>query len=334
MKILHITYHYGCASDLNYVFKTLGHEITFFDATCWPYTITEDIAKNIWNERKDYFQSFDIIITSDTVALSMIFLVHFEELRARLIIWICNRFNFAMDTVGNFIPLLQKYKDRINIIPYIEYEKHWCSRFGLEICHDTINPLGRHAEKYICNESVMNRIFCPLNRSHQTKPDNETIFVPDYHNNKRLLPILINNHVSFVHGRYLDVNEIKPYKAVVTLPDAFGKFFYHEAIQHNIILLMPSTSFFDSLAKINDYGITSKNSETRDDIHVYCEYYSKYKNCYIYYNSYEDLITKISDLDNYIPEIKNILQEQKEIIHSHILKQWETVLAIEPRNST
>ena len=333
MKILHVSYHYGCASDLNYVFKTLGHDITFLEATCWPYTISEDLANNIWNERRDYFQSFDVIITSDTVALSMPFLLHFEELKPRLVVWICNRFNIFMEKVPSFLPLLQKYKNRISIIPYIEYERRWCSKFGLHIGYETINPLGRHIEKYICNESVMHRIFRPLNRSCQTRSDDETIFVPDYHNNKRLVSILSNNQISFVHGRYMDVNEIKPYKAVATLPDAFGKIFYHEAIQHEIPLLLPSPSFIDKLVKEDDYHLTSKQHEDRDDIHVYCEYY-KYKHCYAYYDSYDDLVNKLRNMDDVLNNLKETLAAQKDIIHDRIINQWKRVLSVQPSTIT
>lgn len=327
MKVLHLTYHYGCASDLNYVFKTLGHDITFFEATCWPYKITEDVARGIWNEKRDWFQSFDMIVTSDTVALSMIFLLHMEELKPRLVIWICNRFNIFMEDCPNFVELLRENKNKATIIPYIEYERTWCSRYGLDIEHEVINPLGMHTEKYLCSESVMHRIFRTLNRSNQTRPDSETFFIPDYHNNQRLLPILQRHGISYVHGRYMDIHELLPYKAVISLPDAFGKIFYHEAIQKEIPVLIPSPQFFDVLVKEGDYGVTSKQHETRHDLHVYCEYYKDvFANCYLYYHSYDDLIEKLTNIDGHLPLVKNTLRERRGIIHDKILKQWKDVI--------
>lgn len=328
MKILHLTYHYGCSSDLNYVFKALGHEIEFFDATCWPYDITEALAHQIWNERRDYFQSFDAVITSDTVSLSIPFLLHFEELKPRLIIWICNRFNVCTSNPGLLVALLTRYKDRVSLIPYIEYERRWCSRFGIEIDHETIHPLGRHVEPYLCNEQRMHECFCPLTRDGQTVPDGETIFVPDYYNNRRLLPLLQNAGVSYAHGRYMDLSEIRPYKAVVSLPDAFGKIFYHEAIQHEIVVLIPSPRFMDELAGVGDYFITSKEYEPCHEIHTYCEYY-KFEGCYIYYDSFDDLVSKIRNLDALIPGIRATLKARKDAIHDRILDQWRRVLGTE-----
>jgi hypothetical protein len=325
MKVLHLTYHYGCANDLNYIFKKLGHQITFADTTCWPYLINQDIAEQIWSSHKELFQSFDLIITSDTVALSLPLLLHYNELKPKLMIWICNRFNVFMDNVPILTNLLKKYESEITIIPYIEFERIWCRKCGVSITHETINPLGRHDEQYMCNETIMHKIFSPLDRSRQTKSDQESIFVPDYNNNKRLIPFLEQNAISFVHGRYMDIHEVIPYKAILSLPDAFGKILYHEAIQQEIVLLIPSPKFITELVKGDDYSFTSKVYEQTDNFYIHCEYF-KYKNCYLYFDSFEDLIYKIRNIDLFYNTIKETLRIQKNIIHDRILKQWELAI--------
>src|SRR5208282_2621726 len=91
MKILHLTYHGGCKRTLDFVAKSLEHEITTKFAD-WNYNIGPNRAAEIWNKHKDYFNLFDLVITSDTAPLSRIFLQN--DFKKKLIIWICNRFDY------------------------------------------------------------------------------------------------------------------------------------------------------------------------------------------------------------------------------------------------
>ena len=93
MKILHITYHNGCKITLDYVAQSLRHEITTQFAD-WNYNIGHNRAIDVWNKHKDYYNQFDIIITSDTCPLARIFLQN--NYSGKLIIWICNRFTMTM----------------------------------------------------------------------------------------------------------------------------------------------------------------------------------------------------------------------------------------------
>lgn len=326
MKVLHLTYHFGCASDLNYVFKALGHEITYLETTHWPYTITEDIAHRIWSENKEEFQKYDLIVTSDTAALSFPFLLHAEEMKARLVIWICNRFNINMEGIPVFIKLFREsvHKEKISIVPYSAFEQEWCKRHGIGLVHGVINSLGRHVEKYICNDHIMRRIFRPLDTSCQTKPDGETFFVQDYHNNASILvPFLRSKGVSFAFGRYMDVSEIKRYKASISLPDAFCKIFYFEAIQHQIVVMLPSLTFMKHLFDRNAYGFTSKQYVSKDTMSM-CEWY-KYPECYVFFDSFEHLIHLI---DHFNPQpVKDQLYKVREPIHDATLERWKLILS-------
>ena len=77
LKILHISLHKGCINELEYIAKELElnltsmfvHEIApcEFDGkskgTCL-YNIGHERAENIWKKNKEYFETFDVIITS------------------------------------------------------------------------------------------------------------------------------------------------------------------------------------------------------------------------------------------------------------------------------
>ena len=102
IKVLHLSHHYGCLKDHQYVCDKLGLDLTN-KLSIWNdiikrdvYCITQEIANSTWKEHKDYFNSFDFIITSDTAPLSRIFLENINEFKGQLIVWVCNRFNYEM----------------------------------------------------------------------------------------------------------------------------------------------------------------------------------------------------------------------------------------------
>ena len=67
-KVLHLSHHYGCLKDHQYVCDKLGLDLTN-KLSIWNdiikrdvYRITKEIADSTWKEHKDYFNSFDFII--------------------------------------------------------------------------------------------------------------------------------------------------------------------------------------------------------------------------------------------------------------------------------
>ena len=86
-KILHITFHKGCKNEISAVAKALSLDLTtwfipsfsgeFLDGYSSGnalYNIGHHRAESIWNLHKEFFDQFDLIITSDTAPLSRIFL--------------------------------------------------------------------------------------------------------------------------------------------------------------------------------------------------------------------------------------------------------------------
>src|SRR6185437_1116376 len=106
LKILHLTFHKGCAKEVEAVAQIFGHEVTTwwipdltagsFDGTSSGnalYNIGHDRAERIWNLHKETFQQFDAVITSDTAPLARVFLQN--GFTKPLIIWICCRFDYS-----------------------------------------------------------------------------------------------------------------------------------------------------------------------------------------------------------------------------------------------
>lgn len=162
LKVLHLTFHRGCANEIEIVAQRLSLDLTtwyiqelppyFFDevsnGSCL-YNIGHDRAERIWNKHKAYFELFDIILTSDTAPLSRIFLQN--KWAKPLIIWVCNRFDycdhasldcdFPDDEYYRLFSQASK-QNNVAIIGYTEFEHVYAESKGIHLGNLTIQPSG------------------------------------------------------------------------------------------------------------------------------------------------------------------------------------------------
>lgn len=336
MKILHLSFHYGCISDLNYVFTKLEHHITHhFVKDQIPYHITESIARSIWQKNKDHYNSYDMIITSDTVALSYIFLLHLHELKPFLVILNCNRFNYGMDSERRFLQLLQevqshgRYVERVMYLPYTDFERIWCGKHHIFLHERSVMPMG-HYEHHINDANLILECFKPTQTEYRTKELSETIFLQNYHNHyafMNLSKFLYDHQISVDFGSYSQLDELLAYKAIVVLPDQFSKYFTFESIQKELVVVMPSPKFLMELVKKPGYYFNVEGSSgklTPEYINL-CEW-CKYPETRIYFDSFDEMIRILQHLD------KPTLESKKEwcrfyrnVIHTEHLLQWKHI---------
>ena len=148
-KVLHLSHHYGCLKDHQYICNELGLEFTS-NFSVWDtilpkgvFKITREVANNIWDDNEDLFKTFDYITTSDTAPLSRIVLENIEKFDGILNIWVCNRFDYNMETDSEYTDLIRKYSDhpQVNLIPYSEFER-LTNRKNITTKQETIRPIG------------------------------------------------------------------------------------------------------------------------------------------------------------------------------------------------
>src|SRR4051812_31901260 len=94
MNVLHLSHHQGCFGELAYVASQLGFTIESMEYRD-GYNISAEKANASWEANKERFNSFDVIITSDTAPLARIILQHMDEFKGRLVVWVCNRFDYV-----------------------------------------------------------------------------------------------------------------------------------------------------------------------------------------------------------------------------------------------
>lgn len=321
MKILHISHHIGCMRDHAFIYDSFGFEYTFWKFYDGLFNISKQIANNIWNEKKEYFNSFDYIVTSDTAPLSRIFMENVNDLKPKVVVWICNRFDYNMESDPSFYNIFrniaENYKEKFKIVPYSDFEKKWCNLKNIETL-DTITPIGvnlDHLDEKIDGVLKLQKTYIDDNHSKDKYEDTisilkNKIFIPIYGNDNlffKLNDILKSHNIDCFNGGYKNANDLKECLGVVHFPDAFSKLITFETIQNEVIVFLPSEKYLIKLHPTNsnghNYWFNCPIGHLNKDLITYCEWY-RFKECRIYFDSIEDLILKIKTLTPEIIEEK------------------------------
>ena len=298
-----------------------------------PYRITSSLAENTWNKNKDFYNTFDVILTTDTVSLSYIFLRHLSDLKPHLIILNCNRFNYDMENEHEFLSLLQsasKKLDKMTYLPYTDFERVWCGIHGVFLHERAIMPVGDYKEHIKDPQDTIER-FAGLDTKWRTRSQSETIFLQNYHNHHRFMNLseyLHDRNVSVDYGSYMDINDLKAYKAIVVLPDQFSKYFTFESVQKELVVILPSQRFLMDLVTRNGYYFNVEGSSGRltSNYVNMCEWY-KYPESRIYFDSFDEMIDIINNLDETkLEKIKEWCRFYGKVIREEHTLQWKHIL--------
>ena len=307
-NVLHISHHIGCFKDQEYILKKLGYNVTNFKFYDRVFHITKDIANTFWNDNKEMLNSYDYILTSDTAPLSRIFLENQNEFKSKLIIWICNRFDYRMETEYEFYELFSKAEQNpnIKIIPYTHFEKVWCDHKGTIITNETIRPNGNTIGNHDFN--IPNIEFYKNEYGTEKELPDADVIVPIYFNDNvffKLGDYLRNKNLKVYNGGFISLNQLKKYKGFVTMPDAFSKFLAFELIHAHIPAILPSKNFLYELSKKSGYFFNIWGSGGAEllqkEMIDWCEWYDpRLQNCRLYFDTFDeihDIVNRIN-IDN------------------------------------
>jgi hypothetical protein len=291
VKILHITFHRGCELNLNYVAQQLGHEITT-QYPDWGYNIGHARAETIWNKYRDYYNQFDLIITSDTAPLSRILMQN--NYSGKLIIWVCNRFDYCdMATNDCRFPDQEYYdifrasinKPNVKIFSYTKFEHEYAAKYRNVIWSgDIIKPCSFH------EPSVKPSAF-PSNIIKS-----ETFLIPPYHNDTLLLNLKSKCDslgIQTYGGRYNGPSDLKDIKGIIHIPYAWSNLALFENWSLGNVYFIPTKRFLIELSNLGNFFWSPPFP------HEFIEssewYLPEHKDLFIYFDNWNHLKTLVSD---------------------------------------
>jgi len=335
-NVLHLSHHYGCLKDHQYVCSELGLNLTSMFSV-WDkvipkncYNVTKDIANKIWNDNKDYFNSYDYVIVSDTSPLSRIFLENISEFSGTLIVWVCNRFNYDMYGDNDYNQLFAKSikYDNVIVIPYTEFERVWANHFGVEITEEVIRPIGLSIDSKLSDYD--NQDIIGFDGNYEVKKSSGDVLVSRYHNDTLFqdsLKIFESYNLvseSCKYRGFAGLKELsKNYHCYFILPEQYSKLVAFELMNIQLPVILPSEDFLLHLAKMPNYWFGS--GINKSTVHL-CEWYNSYYDKFaIYIDDFSEIPSAFNTITEYKDQICGIMRECAETHKEKTLQQWRKI---------
>jgi hypothetical protein len=327
-KVLHISHHYGCLKDHQFICNALNLNVANIfthwcdDSTIIPkgyFRTTEDLANSIWKRGKEYFNQFDVIVVSDTSPLCRIFLQNIEEVASKVLIWVCNRFDYDVENDSQYTKLLlsvpPRYYEKIKIIPYTEFERVWLNRKGIMCSNETIRPIGLSMSNPIGDEKYSIGFD---GKDYTMENISGDILVSRYHNDvlfQNSKDVCISQGLSAEILKFRGSASLKEvlsgFNCYLALPDAYSKFIAFELMQNHFPIIVPSKTLLMKLYQKPKYHFSTGLWENTISL---CEWYNEYHSKYAVYindiseireasefirNNREDIVLKIKSCAEY-----------------------------------
>jgi hypothetical protein len=334
MKLLHITFHKGCELEIEYVFKKLGHdiEVMYFDDGETKggelYKITHSRAQTCWEKHKDYFNTFDGIITSDTCPTCRPFLQN--NWAKLLIVWVCNRFDYEIGSEHGdpeFYQLLRDIPNRKNvfIFGYTMIENVYSTQVkNVNFGDFIIKPCGKNIKSI---DTYKTYTQTQLNASGSIETPNK-FYVPVYHNETILMNLpekLKQLDIDTDCKRFSHITDLLEYQGVICIPYAWSTFAFFEMLQLGIVAFVPTIRFLIEIFHTGNYWFQQPFYIQQPEILKLSEWYcAEHKELLVFFDSWEDLQEKVKTID-YETKTQTILDFSKKH-HDEMLSRWNTIL--------
>jgi hypothetical protein len=324
MKLLHITFHKGCELEIEYVFNKLGHQldVMYFDDGETTggelYKINHNRAQKCWEKYKDFFNTYDGIITSDTCPTSRPFLQN--NWSKLLIIWVCNRFDYEIGNEYNdpeFYQLMRDIPNRKNvyICGYTMIELLFATHKGVDIGNTLIKPCGKNLKSINSQKNYNNE-------------KTNKFYVPVYHNETILMNLpekLKSLNIDSESKRFSHISDLLEYQGVICIPYAWSTFAFFEMLQLGIVIFIPSIDFLIELFKNGNYWFQPPFHIDNKELLKLSEWYcNENSNVLTFFDSWKDLQDKINTI-NYKEKSDNIKYFAKNH-HDTSITLWNNII--------
>jgi hypothetical protein len=335
-KVLHLTFHRGCEKEFSAVAQELSLDLETWFIPDLPSMFLDGVttgnalynmghcrAENIWDLHQDYFDTFDLIVVSDTAPLSRIFLQN--GWKKPLVIWVCNRFDYVdMASLDCDFPDSEYYQlfkqacsqSNVKVIGYTEFEHYYARTKGIETGGLTIAPCAAYQ-------------FSP--QTHTSIPSSihkeETFYLPPYLNESEFMNLSSfcgDLGIKCYRGRYGSPMDLVDFKGIIHLPYSWSNLAFFENIGLGIVYFVPSPTFFRKLADQGGYFHPSISSLINENLFHLSEWYcDEHSDIIVYFDSWKDLKEKTISTD--FSEMREKIKNYALVHKAKMFSRWKAV---------
>jgi hypothetical protein len=321
MRILHLTHHSGCKIAIEFMCQKLGYHLETQMAD-WNYNMSESLASEIWNKYSDYYNSFDCIITSDTSSLARIFLQH--NFSNKLVIWVCNRFDYSDQATNNcgfpdnkFYDLFNNavLRENVRIVSYTKFEYEYALNYkGINFGDEIIRPCSEILDPQVSDSFI----------SGQKKSD--TFFITRYHNDNILLDlksVCDSFSIPNYRGEYNGPGDLIGVKGIIHIPYAWSNLALFENWSLGNFYMIPTKRFLLDLAKSPMFFWSPPFDIGKIDSSEW--YLPDHENLFLYFDSFEHL-KDLSQRDDLIQNVKSRIADFYPGFKDGVLSKWKKLI--------
>lgn len=299
MKVFHYSMHDGCSSDIKNFLKKYDADLTTIVPKERPhesYIIDFKKANELWELYEKDFLSSDIIIFSDTIPFSRSVLQNLDLISkdTKIILWVTNRFNYAIESDQSYYELLEKIKhdERVYFFYANKFEKIYLNNF-VKIPDNKqyfFTPYGKRSKK---------DFDMTLQKNH-----NQKLFVMSYQNEKEYYPLydkLKSLKVDFYNkekwipsDEYCGPYDIETCCAVLHIPYAWGTVALWEYMSLGKTFILPSINWLNRTYQ--ERYLFFQTNKSIDLINEYSDWYcEENRNLFIYFDELEEIVEILKD---------------------------------------
>ena len=309
MNILHFAFTDKFQEELKYILNLYDIELKyhqFEDNTFGKYNIGEERAINYWNKFKNIFNTFDLIIITDTSPLLRVLVNNFKK---PIIVWMNNRIDYYDSATNdckfpddNYYKLLKA--DNIIFLSMSNFDKFYCNKIKKLYLDITLcRPIGVQ-ETYL--KATNNELY--------------TFYLSQTHNELKVLNlnnILDDNKINYINTYKQNL------RGIIHLPFEWCSYDMYQKLKNNDIMFIPSKDFIIDIYENDNYHWQAPFDITNLEI---SEWYSDdFKDCFVYFNSWKDL--KIKTLTTNYKKKKELIKNVVEKLEKDSLKVWYNFLS-------
>jgi hypothetical protein len=177
-RVLHLSFHQGLRREVEAIACLLNITIDYEDFpeagrdSHFKYNLDREHAARIWRAHGERWrQNYDVVITSDTAPISRVFMEENRWVGKRLIVWICNRFDYHHSPAEHGFPDPDFYDlmrqagngsmgETVRLVANTEFERRYAAVKGVGISEAVVTPIGL-ASSDMCRAPAPSYIAAP-----------------------------------------------------------------------------------------------------------------------------------------------------------------------------
>jgi hypothetical protein len=293
--VAHLSNHDGCIADFEYVAGELDLEVRPFRYDD-GYNIGPERARRSWELWRERLTAADVVLVSDTAPLARIILERLDEFAGHVVVWVCNRFDYADQATNDcgfpdpdYYELVRRCAghERVHIAPNTAFEIEYARGKGVDLGERVIKPQGRRRAS-----AQRPRVSPGIDRS-------ATVYVPPYHNDSVFMDLASRCEALGAPawcGRYHHPEDLSEFRAIVHIPYAWSTIAFFERLAAAIPTFIPSPKLL--LEMWRQPNFFWPDSQRLDELLTISEWYApEHDGLLVHFDSFEDLGEKLRELD-------------------------------------